>query len=118
MSPNKAFQEYSREEIGVIWDQIPKETDVLITHMMPFGYCDLDWVSYKRYGCKKLREKIDNDLKKLKYHLFGHWHAAYGAQFDEVDKNRNTVFINASSVTSFFCQVQAPVVFDYKLDLC
>jgi hypothetical protein len=50
---------------------IPEGTDVLITHMPPFGHLDLDGI-----GDEKLLREVRRVLPSL--HVFGHIHASYG----------------------------------------
>ena len=111
-SPNKAFQ-LNNKEIKRIWDKIPTDIDILITHHMPDGY-----QSGER-GCKYLSDKV-NECMKLKYHLFGHYHEMYGVAFGEKDKFRNEYrenicFINASALNGIFMCCNPCVVFDYAL---
>jgi Icc-related predicted phosphoesterase len=57
-----------------IWDTIPMDTDILVTHSPPYGIHDL--VRGEHCGCKALLEKVMEI--KPRYHLFGHIHQAYG----------------------------------------
>ena len=54
-------------------NDIPDNTNVLITHQAPYGFCD----EYNGHHCgdRVLREKIDM-LPSLRCHLFGHQHEA------------------------------------------
>lgn len=64
-------------ESDTFWNQVPSNTDVLITHGPAYGVLDLTREG-KHVGCKSLSERI----KKLsiKAHLFGHVHESYGEQ--------------------------------------
>jgi Icc-related predicted phosphoesterase len=62
------------EERKKIWDTIPMDTDILVTHSPPFGIHDL--VRGEHCGCKALLEKV-MDIRP-RYHLFGHIHQSYG----------------------------------------
>lgn len=65
-------------------NNIPNDTDVLITHQPPFGI--LDFSENINYGDFIL---LQNVLRiKPKYHLFGHIHNAYG-----MEKNDETLFV-------------------------
>jgi Icc-related predicted phosphoesterase len=58
------------------WGLIPEDTNVLVTHGPP--YCILDLCPDGRHvGCMHLRQRIEQ-LKLLKYHIFGHIHCGYG----------------------------------------
>lgn len=69
--------------------QIPLDTEVLITHQPPFGILDLGGKIH--FGSKVLKERMKE--LKLKAHLFGHIHAAYGRM-----ENDRVVFSNAALV--------------------
>jgi Icc-related predicted phosphoesterase len=85
---NWAFNVRSIEKRRLIWSQIPEDTDVLITHCPP--HKTLDAVNERVYqnwmeqdlivhtGCVGLQERL-TDLK-VKLHLFGHIHEAYGVR--------------------------------------
>lgn len=66
---NWAF-EYSRD-IDKWTKTVPESTDVLITHMPPFGHLDLDGL-----GDEQLLREVRRVQPKL--HVFGHIHAGYG----------------------------------------
>jgi len=57
------------------WAKIPDDTDVLITHMPPWGTLD---GLHKHWGCSHLAERV-LDVKP-KVFVFGHSHAAYGQE--------------------------------------
>ena len=71
------------------WKQIPKDTEILITHCPSYKELDL---SIENENCGSytlsLRKK---ELKELKYHLFGHIHECRG-----ILKMENYTNINAS----------------------
>ena len=54
-------------------NDIPDNTNVLITHQAPYGFCD----EYREHHCgdRALREKTDM-LPSLRCHLYGHQHEA------------------------------------------
>ena len=85
---------------------IPEDTDVLVTHVPPYGMCDL-----ADYG-KGLEHRGDKMLMKQvmqvqpRYHLFGHEHDAYG-----VMKHGDVVFSNASVMDSKYRIVNKPRLF-------
>lgn len=85
----------SHYEIERHWSQIPKDTDVLITHIPPKGILD-ESSQQLEIGCPSLRKEVK--LKKPKVHVFGHIHENYGKV-----RLRNTTYINA---TSFFSNLE------------
>lgn len=88
---------------------IPKDTDVLITHMPPRGICDMaDYgKGLEHRGDKVLAERIESI--NLVCHLFGHEHDAYG--FMTISK---TFFSNACVVDSQYHLVNNPVLIELR----
>eukprot|EP00121_Abeoforma_whisleri_P007581 Awhi_evm1s6927 len=72
------------------WQQIPTDTDILITHGPPLGYGDTT-THDGPVGCVDLLIEVQQRIKPL-FHLFGHIHEAYGIYKD----HNNTFFINSS----------------------
>lgn len=101
---NWAFME-SLYTLRGIWEKIPEDTDVVITHSPPFGINDQ--VRGLSQGCPALRDRIKEI--KPKYHIHGHIHEGYGIYCDE-----NTAYINASLMDEFYEPVNKPVVIDYE----
>ena len=86
---NWAFNYHRGPEINAIWDRIPQEIHVLITHGPPFGI--LDQVAHgKQVGCEMLAQWLESQKSPPALHVFGHIHEAAGRiQTDQ------TTFINA-----------------------
>lgn len=105
---------YRREEGERIWQHIPEDTDVLITHgppagildtVTPFGHYDLT-----QAGCKALLEKVKQ--VKPKVHCFGHIHPQYGVRRLANPKLSETLFVNASICNERYIPVNKPIVVD------
>ncbi len=97
-----AFNLQRGREIKEKWNLIPDDTEILITHGPPFDILDKLYTG-ELVGCEELRIKV-NQLSKLKLHVFGHIHCAYG------DKIINGVtFINASSCTEKYKPINPPI---------
>ena len=79
-----------------MFENIPTDADVLITHQPPYGI--LDEGDDIHYGSKTLRESIKQS--KPKYHLFGHIHGLNG-----IKKAGGIIYSNAALVDE-----------DYKLN--
>ena len=95
-------------ELGVHWNQIPEDTEILITHGPPFGH--LDTVKSNptfNTGCELLRERVD--VVKPKIHVFGHIHTGYGYKFDG-----NTHFFNAAVLDENYIFSQKPMTIDWN----
>eukprot|EP00026_Physarum_polycephalum_P005305 Phypoly_transcript_05337.p2 GENE.Phypoly_transcript_05337~~Phypoly_transcript_05337.p2 ORF type:complete len:201 (+),score=21.82 Phypoly_transcript_05337:204-806(+) len=71
------------------YDQIPLDTDILVSHSPPKGYFD------GGSGCPSLTEKVK--LIKPLLHVFGHIHSAYGTGRGEGEFSK-TIFVNAAMV--------------------
>lgn len=71
-----AFQ-YSEDTAEKLWSDIPLDTDIVVTHTPPAGYCDESshWVNG---GCPSLLRKISKVKPAL--HVSGHCHEGRGAQ--------------------------------------
>jgi Icc-related predicted phosphoesterase len=85
---NRRF-ELLEDRRKLIWDTIPVNTDIVITHCPPYGI--LDAVEGFHLGCSLLLDSIYK--VKPKYHIFGHIHESFG--YDEKD---GIQFINAAIV--------------------
>lgn len=85
-----AFSKWGDCSLEYHWNEIPGDTDILITHSPPYGILDL--CPHGRVGSESLREKVLQIKPKL--HVFGHIHGS-GCQ---VLPFNNTLFINASYV--------------------
>lgn len=99
-----AFNLRRGEKLREKWDQIPTDTDVLITHGPPAGILDTT-DDGEHVGCEELLKKIGQ--LKLKLHGFGHVHESYGQT-----KLWGTHFVNASACNLAYKPVNAPIVID------
>lgn len=95
------------DDLGILWDMIPEDTDVLMTHGPPYGHGDLT----KRgsvVGCFDLLERVKEVEPKL--HIFGHIHEGYGiTTSDAVGWTR---FVNASTCTVRHEPTNPPLVLE------
>lgn len=90
------------------WQQIPDNTDVLITHTPPYGVLDtvLDGSSV---GCANLTEALKRVRPQL--HVFGHIHESYG-----IEKNDSTTYVNACSCTAQYQATNPAIQFELPLN--
>jgi len=79
----------ARAHARACWEQIPSDTQILITHSPPQGILD-ETVRGMHAGCDYLKERLQV-LMHLKLHVFGHIHYSYGHTWVS-----NTAFVNAS----------------------
>lgn len=95
----------NRGKLQPYWKEIPKNTDILVTHGPPKGILDLttNRDGYTEYcGDKELLNEyyFNHDRISPKFHIFGHIHNfEYNINAGTRTVNGlNTTFINASSV--------------------
>lgn len=90
-----------RHKMHTVWDKIPDDIDVLVTHGPPAGKGD--WNGHEYVGCEALREAV---LRiKPRYHVSGHIHGCPG-----ISSNEHTVFVNASQCNDAYNPVNKPIV--------
>lgn len=95
-----------RYEIKPHWDNIPENTDILITHGGPYSILD-QTIYGQSVGCEYLYDRIKHIKPDL--HIFGHIHAAKGEKhFD------GTSYYNVSSCDEQYILSQGYTVIDYE----
>ncbi len=119
--PRWAFNEDRGWNIRQVWNEIPDDTDVLLTHGPPAGI--LDYVPFKeKYeegcthylpggnrGCVDLRDRVL--WIEPRYHLFGHIHEEYGYR----DRGSgSTTYLNGSLVDMHYNLVNEPHKIQYE----
>ncbi len=90
-------------ELSKIWDKIPENTQVLITHGPAYGHLDTVVRNNTSVGSKTLTNRKKH-LTDLKLHICGHIHEASGIL--EVD---NHTVINASQLNEHYKLVNKPI---------
>ena len=95
----------SEGSLEYIWQMIPHDTDILITHGPPYGILDKT-LDGRNVGSTTLRGWVDTF--KPSVHLFGHIHEAFG--MISLDK---TFFGNVSIVSEYCQYVNKPLVMNY-----
>lgn len=76
LNQNWAFQ-YPPAKADEMWDAVPRNTDVLITHTPPSGYCDRS-EHWREGGCLSLTQALGRIKPAL--HICGHCHEGRGGQ--------------------------------------
>jgi Icc-related predicted phosphoesterase len=94
------------EKIRNYWQQIPNDTDILLTHGPAFGILD-QTIHGLQVGCEELIQVIEKIKPKI--HAFGHIHEAYGKV-----NNSDTTFINASVLDIRYRLVNQPFLIDWN----
>ena len=75
-------------KIDQVWEQIPLDTSILVTHGPPYGILDKTHRG-EHLGCPELLNRVKEIKPKL--HIFGHVHESYGTM--TID---GTKFVNAA----------------------
>lgn len=105
--PNWAFQKQRGAELKVHWEQIPEDTDVLITHGPPKGFGDINRRD-ERFGDEDLLTRVLE--VKPQIHCYGHAHHGYGEYFFE-----GIHFINAAVLNEAYMLQNKPIVVDIEV---
>ena len=71
-----AFNKDRGYDINQIWNWIPNDTDIVITHGPIYGYCDRTSREGLNVGCADLYHRLNEVRPQL--HFSGHIHEAYG----------------------------------------
>ncbi|CAD7937444.1 unnamed protein product [Amoebophrya sp. A25] len=95
---------------GAKCDEIPEDTDILITHGPPLGRGDSVANGTMRAGCLHLLKRVQEKVKP-RIHAFGHIHEGYGLSHDGM-----TLFVNAATCTLQYRPENPPLVVDLKLE--
>ena len=87
------------------WEQIPLDTDVLITHGPVHGLLDMV-PSGEFVGCEDLLDVVSTKLN-IKAHICGHIHCGYGRAY-----RNNIQFVNASTVNEQYVVSNKPILIE------
>ena len=101
-----AFNLERGEPLRKIWDKIPADTDILLTHSPPMGYLDQNRYG-EHCGCRDLTDRILEI--KPRFSVFGHIHEGYGR-----DSYGGIEFINASICDGDYKAVNKPIYFEVE----
>jgi Icc-related predicted phosphoesterase len=71
-----AFNKDRGYDINQIWNRIPNDTDIVITHGPIHSYCDRTDRGGLNVGCEQLYHRLNEVKPQL--HFSGHIHEAYG----------------------------------------
>lgn len=104
---NWAFMKDRGFPIRAMWDKIPDDTNVLITHGPPRGILDTAQ-SEPHAGCDDLLNRV-KELPNLKLHVSGHLHGGYGTH-KWIDPKHPVTFVNAAQLNDFYQMTHQPIV--------
>jgi Icc-related predicted phosphoesterase len=94
-------------ELSEKWNQIPENTDILISHGPAWGYVDKVIGGTENLGCELLVQRIKEIKPKI--HLCGHIHSGHGYIFDGT-----THFINGSVLSERYEYYNKPLTADWN----
>jgi Icc-related predicted phosphoesterase len=95
-----------------LWEKIPLDTDILLTHGPAMGVLDHVPDKDEHVGCEELRVRLA--VVRPSIHVFGHIHESYGAAVVPWGGGVETLAINASNCDLDYSAVNAPVVVDIE----
>jgi len=98
-----AFGVISDIDRARLYEQIPKDTDIVVTHGPPYGVLDQAPGSEYHAGCCQLLAAIQRVKPRL--HVFGHAHGCFGTM-----DTPETLFANVALLGSDGSLSNAPVV--------
>lgn len=104
-----AFNKPRGEEIQKVWDTIPTDTDIIVTHGPVHGAGDYIPNQMFHAGCEDLKRTI----RKVKpiLHVCGHIHEGYGKVYDSID---NILFVNASICNEDYKPINPPILIEIE----
>lgn len=104
---NWAFNVDRGHDSAQMWNQIPEDSDIVITHGPIYGYGDVTARTYENVGCEDLYHR----LKELKtpLHFTGHIHEAYGYN----QTSWGGYSFNGCSCNLSYEVYNNPITFDY-----
>jgi hypothetical protein len=101
------FNKDRGHEINKVWDSIPNDTDIVITHSPIYGYCDRTYRTNESVGCNELYYRLNEVSPHL--HFAGHIHEGYGYK----ETHWGYTF-NGSTCDLTYEPINNPITFDYN----
>lgn len=93
-----------------MWNSIPNDADIVITHGPIFGYCDKTSNTYENVGCEDLYHRL-NELN-VPLHFSGHIHEGYGYK----ETNWGGYAFNGCTCNLRYEALNPPITFDYDFN--
>jgi len=108
-----AFNKDRGSEINEVWNNIPNDTDIVITHSPIYGYCDRASNTNQNVGCEQLYHRLQEVKPHL--HFAGHIHEAYGwGTIPYKDEWGDIYTFNGCSCNLRYEVFNEPITFDYN----
>lgn len=109
-----AFNANRGNDIAQIWNGIPMDTDIVITHSPIYGYNDKTQNNYQNVGCEDLYHRLKEVQPHL--HFCGHIHEAYGWKTMGLTSWYDLQTFNGCSCNLRYEAENAPITFDYNFE--
>jgi Icc-related predicted phosphoesterase len=107
-----AFNKDRGHDIAQCWNEIPMDTDIVITHSPIYGYNDRAQNTNQNVGCADLYHRLHEVKPHL--HFAGHIHEGYGyGTIPYKDEWGDIYTFNGSSCNLRYEAINAPIAFDY-----
>ena len=108
-----AFNKDRGHDINEVWNTIPMDTDIVITHGPIYGYCDRTSNTNTNVGCADLYHRLHEVKPHL--HFSGHIHEAYGwGTIPYKDEWGDIYAFNGCSCNLRYEVYNPPITFDYN----
>jgi Icc-related predicted phosphoesterase len=109
-----AFNKDRGNDIAQCWNEIPMDTDIVITHTPIYGYNDRASNTNQNVGCADLYHRIKEVQPHL--HFAGHIHEAYGWKTMGLTKWHDLQTFNGCSCNLRYEAENSPISFDYNFE--
>ena len=107
-----AFNKARGHDIMEVWNGIPDDTDIVITHSPIYGYCDRAANTNQNVGCEDLYHRLHEVKPHL--HFAGHIHEAYGYNTIPYKDEWGDIYtFNGCSCNLRYEVMNNPITFDY-----
>jgi Icc-related predicted phosphoesterase len=107
-----AFNKDRGHDIAQCWNEIPMDTDIVVTHSPIYGYNDRAQNTNQNVGCADLYHRLHEVKPHL--HFAGHIHEGYGyGTIPYKDEWGDIYTFNGSSCNLRYEAINTPITFDY-----
>ena len=97
----------TEHRLAALYEAMPDEIDVLVTHGPPYGVHDPGWQA-AHVGSTALASAVS--ARSVQHHVFGHLHAAGGRTVQQ----GHTTFYNVAACNDAYVLVNQPRVLDVQ----
>lgn len=106
------FNKNRGHEINEVWNGIPMDTDIVITHSPIYGYNDIAQNTNENVGCEELYHRLHEVKPHL--HFAGHIHEGHGYKTIPYKDEWGDIYtFNGSSCNLRYEAINKPITFDY-----